>query len=76
MREKVKWQVNRATPEDKLRDFLKWMVAIKKDTEHHVRGVVWGAPVINDEIVVSCISDLTSQEVVDQDSHYIPVSVT
>ena len=35
--EKVKWQVNRDSAEDKLRDFLKWMYALKKDTLHHVR---------------------------------------
>lgn len=35
--EKVKWQVNRDSPEDKLRDFLEWMYALKKDTLHHVR---------------------------------------
>lgn len=36
--EKVKWQVNRDSPEDKLRDFLEWMYAVKKDTLHHVRA--------------------------------------
>ena len=35
--EKVKWQVNRDSAEDKLRDFLEWMYALKKDTLHHVR---------------------------------------
>lgn len=34
--EKVKWQVNRDSAEDKLRDFLEWMYAVKKDTLHHV----------------------------------------
>ena len=33
---KVKWQVNRDSAEDKLRDFLEWMYAVKKDTLHHV----------------------------------------
>jgi hypothetical protein len=33
--EKVKWQVNRDSAEDKLRDFLEWMYALKKDTLHH-----------------------------------------
>jgi inositol 1,4,5-triphosphate receptor type 1 len=33
--EKVKWQVNRDSAEDKLRDFLEWMYAVKKDTLHH-----------------------------------------
>ena len=34
--EKVKWNVNRDSPEDKLRDYLKWMKAVKHDTEYHV----------------------------------------
>lgn len=38
MVEKVKWQVNRDSAEDKLRDFLEWMYALKKDTLHHVRA--------------------------------------
>ena len=38
--EKVKWQVNRDSAEDKLRDFLKWMCALKKDTQHHVRPAI------------------------------------
>ena len=38
--EKVKWQVNRDSAEDKLRDFLEWMYALKKDTLHHVSVIV------------------------------------
>ena len=38
--EKVKWQVNRDSAEDKLRDFLEWMYAVKKDTLHHVRPAI------------------------------------
>ena len=38
--EKVKWQVNRDSAEDKLRDFLEWMYAVKKDTLHHVSVIV------------------------------------
>ena len=34
--EKVKWQINRDSAEDKLRDFLDWMYALKEDTLHHV----------------------------------------
>ena len=34
--EKVKWNVNRDSPEDKLRDFMKWMKAVKKETLHQV----------------------------------------
>ena len=40
--EKVKWQVNRDSAEDKLRDFLEWMYAVKKDTIHHVRPAIYG----------------------------------
>lgn len=35
--EKVKWNIKRDSPEDKLRDFLLWMFAVKRDTIHHVR---------------------------------------
>ena len=34
--ERVKWNVNRDSAEGKLRDFLKWMKAVKKETEHKV----------------------------------------
>ena len=34
--ERVKWNVNRDSPEDKLRDFMDWMKAVKKETIHHV----------------------------------------
>lgn len=37
--EKVKWNVNRDSAEDKLRDFLDWMLAVKRDTIHHVCDV-------------------------------------
>ena len=37
--EKVKWNVNRDSPEDKLRDYLKWMKAVKHDTNHNVSCV-------------------------------------
>ena len=36
LRDTVKFQVDRSTHGDKLRDFHEWMVAIKKDTLHHV----------------------------------------
>ena len=29
--EKVKYRVNRDTPEDKLRDFMNWMVLVRKE---------------------------------------------
>ena len=34
--ERVKWNVNRDSPEDKLRDFMEWMKAVKKETGHQV----------------------------------------
>ena len=34
--EKVKWNVDRDSAESKQRDFLDWMLAVKKDTVHHV----------------------------------------
>ena len=36
MVEKVKWQVNRESAEDKVRDFLEWMKAIKGIVNHLV----------------------------------------
>lgn len=33
---RVKWNVNRSSLDDKLRDFLDWMAALKKDTLHRV----------------------------------------
>ena len=38
--EKVKWNINRESPEDKLRDLLQWMKAVKRDTIHSVRYVL------------------------------------
>ena len=38
MIETVKWRVNRDSHEDRLRDFLDWMEAVKKDTIHTVRS--------------------------------------
>lgn len=32
----MKWSINRDSAEDKLRDFLEWMYAVKTDTLHHV----------------------------------------
>ena len=32
----VKYEVDRSTHDDKLRDFHEWMKAVKKDTLHHV----------------------------------------
>ena len=34
--EKVKYRVNRESPEDKTRDFLKWMEGAKKEILHLV----------------------------------------
>lgn len=36
MIEQVKWNINRDSPEGKLRDFLEWMKAVKKGTLHSV----------------------------------------
>ena len=36
MVEKIKWQVNRESAEIKVRDFLKWMKAIKGEVQHMV----------------------------------------
>ena len=49
MIEKVKWHINRDSAEDKLRDLLKWMSAIKADTVHQVRETI-----INMLIVTLC----------------------
>ena len=32
----VKYEVDRSTHDDKIRDFHEWMKAVKKDTLHHV----------------------------------------
>ena len=37
----MKWNVSRDSPEDKLRDFLKWTKAVKKETEHKVHFCIW-----------------------------------
>ena len=36
MVEKVKWQVNRESAEDKVRDFLEWLKAVKGIVQHMV----------------------------------------
>ena len=36
MVEKVKWQVNRESAEDKVRDFLEWLKAVKGIVQHTV----------------------------------------
>ena len=36
VKEKLKWSVNRDTPEDKLIDFLQWMEAARRDIDHQV----------------------------------------
>ena len=38
--EKVKYKVNRDSPEDKTRDYLDWMNAVKKEMFHIVRTCV------------------------------------
>ena len=36
--EKVKYRVNRDSPEDRTRDFLKWMKAVKREMSHLVNN--------------------------------------
>ncbi len=36
LRTEVKWNVNRESPEEKVRDFVTWSKACKKDVEHQV----------------------------------------
>lgn len=38
--EKVKWSVNRDSAEEKVRDYLAWMKAVKREVIHVVSG--WG----------------------------------
>ena len=52
--EKVKWQVNRDSAENKLRDFLEWMYAVKKDTRHHVRPVICRSEQLHCMVFSSC----------------------
>ena len=37
LKDTVKYQVERGTHADKMRDFHEWMDAVKRDTLHHVR---------------------------------------
>ena len=37
VREKVKWEINRDSAEDKLRDFLDWFKAVKIDQKYHYK---------------------------------------
>jgi len=37
--EKVKYRVNRESAEDKTRDFLNWMMSVKKEIHHLVLNV-------------------------------------
>ena len=39
LKEKVRWKIKRDSPEEKLKDFLKWMKSIKKTTDHQVASV-------------------------------------
>ena len=38
MIEKIKWNICRDSAEDKLRDLLEWMKAVKRDNIHGVGG--------------------------------------
>ena len=47
MIERVKLNVNRDSPEDKLRDFMEWMKALKEETDYQVCvGLVQGDAVM------------------------------
>ena len=50
--EKVKWNVNRDSPEDKLRDFMEWMKAVKKETGHQVCVELCRGAVVMNEYTV------------------------
>ena len=41
LKEEMKYQVNRDSPEDKARDFLYWMKAAKKEINHLVSVVIY-----------------------------------
>ena len=49
--EKVKWNISRDSPEDKLRDLLEWMKAVKRDTVHSVSSSLPSSPILS-----TCIS--------------------
>ena len=36
MKEKIKWSIDRSSPEDKLLDLVRYMKAAKEDIEHQV----------------------------------------
>lgn len=44
--EKVKWQVNRESAENKVRDFLEWMKAIKGIVNHLVSSASYCSLII------------------------------
>ena len=37
--ERVTWKINRDSAEDKVRDFLDWMKAVKRDVKHVVSKI-------------------------------------
>ena len=45
--EKVKWNISRDSPEDKLRDLLEWMKAVKRDTVHSVSSSLPSSPILS-----------------------------
>ena len=40
MIEKIKWNICHDSPEDKLRDLLQWMKAVKRHTLHSVSSII------------------------------------
>ena len=78
--ERVKCNVNRDSPEDKLRDFMEWMKAVKKEMGHQV----WcsGDCVVMNEymtliwVALSLPPDLAAQEVAITHPCLLPVSTS
>ena len=47
LRSEVKWNVNRESPEEKVRDFVPWMKACKRDIDHQVNETIDDCVVIS-----------------------------
>ena len=75
--ENVKWNVNRDSPEDKLRDFLEWMFAVKRDTIHHVRNSVSLSVCLSVFICFNCFSsEQAPSQLVHKNLNLLPVSTS
>ncbi len=69
--EKVKWNVNRDSPEDKLRDFLEWMKAVKRDTLHQVHTLTYYTL----SLIIRPLTETTARIHSNKGTHFFPVSV-